>query len=187
MKRHTEEFKRQIVARLTGSDAPSATSVAKEIGVSQASVLSWAKRYAGSYKYREMRKRRPEAWSKQERLETVLKTSGYTSIQLDEFLSSNGLSINDLSVWKNEVLEDFKRSSMEIKKEEPKVLPIIQEKIDNSYDLQRQNNVLKQEIDHLNKINKLLERQLDALEKELDGTNQLLALKLKRIPDSHPQ
>ena len=77
MQTYSESFKRKIVQRLLLPNAPSATSLAREVGVPQPTLSRWMRAFgtvravSNDNEGPASRPRRPEDWSAEERLRAV--------------------------------------------------------------------------------------------------------------------
>lgn len=107
MKSYSDSFKKKMVQRLLMPNAPSASSLSKEVGVPQPTLSMW-KRNAGSVGFvsnkntpgAASRPRRPEDWSAQERLRVVNEATRLAEKDLGEFLRREGLHEETLQAWR---------------------------------------------------------------------------------------
>jgi transposase-like protein len=114
---YAEKFKAKIVRRLVGPRAITATQLAKEVGISQATLSKWLRERGRPYpvvnsdseddgSVVELRRpRRPQDWPAAERLEAVLEASALGEENLGAFLRSKGLHEADLAEWRRAALE----------------------------------------------------------------------------------
>lgn len=112
---YAEKFKAKIVRRLVGPNAVSATQLAKEVGISQATLSRWLLERGTRYPMVnrddendsvELRQpRRPQDWPAAERLEAVLEASALGEDELGAFLRRKGLHEVDLAEWRRVALE----------------------------------------------------------------------------------
>lgn len=113
---YAEKFKAKIVRRLVGPSAVSATQLAKEVGISQATLSKWLREGGRRYSMVnsdgedgavvELRQpRRPQDWPAAERLEAVLEASALGDAELGALLRRKGLHEADLAEWRRVALE----------------------------------------------------------------------------------
>lgn len=96
VKRYSAAFKSRMVQRLVGPSARSATAVAQEIGVSQATLSRWlvAARSVGG-----MPRRTTKKWTRVEKLRVVREAHGLSDSALGAFLRREGLHESQLTAW----------------------------------------------------------------------------------------
>lgn len=117
MMEYAENVKARMVRRMLGPDAVTATSLAQETGISQATLSRW-RLAAVSIKGVSSPKppvtpstettaspKRPQDWTALERAQAVLAASKLSEDELGEFLRRQGLHREQLDVWK-EALEE---------------------------------------------------------------------------------
>ena len=107
---YSTEFKRAMVKKLAGPSGNSATALAKETGVPQATLSRWLKKAGrltamsddrGKEEAQEpARQRRPEDWSAEEKLRAVIEMASFTNLELGAFLRRMGLHEAQLSDWR---------------------------------------------------------------------------------------
>ena len=98
--------------RLLLPNAPTATTLAREVGVSQPTLSRWVRTLGSvlsvttkSTPGAASRSRRPEDWSAQERLRAVVEASKLGDAELGEFLRREGLHEEALAQWREAVVE----------------------------------------------------------------------------------
>jgi transposase-like protein len=108
---YTETFKARMVRRMLGPKAVSATTLAQESGVSQATLSRWLRETAT---FRAMKKtdtpesddassgssRRPQDWSPEEKLRAVVEDLDLEEEKLGEYLRHRGLHREQLEQWR---------------------------------------------------------------------------------------
>lgn len=118
MRRYSENFKQQMVHKLTVPGAPSALSMSKEIGVSSGSLSKWVREYGKKVSLGRPRvEKTPGSWTAEEKLKAVTETSGMEEKELGEYLRTEGLHSFHLEQWRQEVvgaLNQQKRTRQEI-------------------------------------------------------------------------
>lgn len=106
---YTETFKREMVKRLTVPGAPSATTLSKEVGISNGSLSKWVRDYGKSVSETRPGKT-PRSWSAEEKLKAVTETTGLSDEQVGEYLRREGLHSFHLAQWKKEIMDGLMES-----------------------------------------------------------------------------
>lgn len=153
MPSYSEKFKSEMVAKMTGPGAISASALAKQVGVCQPTLSEWLR----SAKLRAMSKttkikgpRRPQDWPAAEKLDAVLTAGGLPEEQLGGFLRSRGVKQIHLDRWRQEMLTGLEAARSRSSKTSPEARRIRE-----------------------------LEKELDRKEKALAEAAALLVLKKK--------
>lgn len=152
MKRFSEEFKRSAVQKYLSRGSRNVGDVCRELGVTDASIYLWTKRY-GSSPGMDNTQRRPQDWSAAEKLKAVIEFENLPPEQQGEFLRRAGLHSDQIEAWKKSM-----QSGLE---------PAESAKASRSEKAQ-----LRAEI-------KVLERDLNKKDKALAEVTALLVLKKK--------
>jgi transposase-like protein len=114
---YTKSFKALMVRKMADPNGPGATSIAKEIGVSQSTLYRWASgtdtvdvaelpeppSFSMSMK-RMSNMKRPQDWSPEEKLAAVLEAASLSEEDLGPFLRSRGLHEAHLQQWHDQML-----------------------------------------------------------------------------------
>ena len=114
MQEYSENFKRKMVQRMSGPHARSATSLARETGVAQATLSRWLiqARTIGlvSKDDREPPKTDPlqKERSPEEKMRLVLEAARLTGDELGAFLRREGLHEADLDEWRDAMISGLK-------------------------------------------------------------------------------
>lgn len=114
--KYSEKLKRSMVRRLVGPSSVSASQLAKEVGISQASLSRWLQKPGNLVAMTNVEQdqqatnvvsepRRPQDWSPAERLAVVLEARGIAEENLGAFLRRKGLHEADLGAWRRVALE----------------------------------------------------------------------------------
>jgi transposase len=116
MMEYAENVKARMLRRMLGPDAVTATSLAQETGISQATLSRW--RAAASIKGVSSTKptqpptpetttvaKRQQDWTALERAQAVLAASALGEAELGEFLRREGLHREQLDAWKDALEE----------------------------------------------------------------------------------
>lgn len=105
---YTEAFKAQMVRRMMGPEAVTATSLAKKVGVSQPTLSKWAK---GAVSLVAMDDEKvgakeggggglPKRWTAQEKLQVLVAAHGLDGGELGALLRREGLHSEELQRWR---------------------------------------------------------------------------------------
>jgi len=109
MQYFSQEFKRSMVAKMTVPGGRSATSLSKEVGISQSTLSRWRRDGVTLGLNGEgMGQRRPEDWSAEEKLEALLGYSKLSEEEKGKFLREKGVHEAHIERWKAEILEGLK-------------------------------------------------------------------------------
>jgi len=127
---YPEMFKNDMIQKMTGPDAISATALSKEVDVPQPTLSKWL-RMAGigpSYvsnnvqEYTKMAKikdsMRPNDWSAEDKLKVVVEASSLDDEQLGALLRSKGLHQTHLDQWHSQMINGLQNDSS--KKKSPR-------------------------------------------------------------------
>lgn len=107
-RRHSEEFKQNVVRRMLTSGA-AASELARELGLHPTQLFRWRQQLSHTaaampkQELDEKAARRPQDWSPEEKLEAVMKSQGLTETELGAFLRSRGLHKAVLDEWRESV------------------------------------------------------------------------------------
>jgi len=107
----SESFKRKVVQRLLLPNAPSANTLAKEVGVPQPTLSRWVRELgtvrvvSNDNEGSASRPRRPEDWTAEERLRAVTEAGRLEGEELGKFLRREGLHEDTLRQWREAALE----------------------------------------------------------------------------------
>jgi transposase len=103
------EFKDSMITKMTPPSARSATSLAQEVGVPQATLSRWLReRGSVALKGEGMTQRRAEVWSAEEKLAALLEYERLCEEERGKFLRGKGLHEAHLEKWKREIIEGLK-------------------------------------------------------------------------------
>jgi len=123
---YSEAFKRRMVQKLFGPNAMSEHALARQEGVSQASLSRWKNRAATlgvMSKHDEHNgstdtttPRRPQDWSMEEKLQVVLETATLSDAELGAYLRRKGLHEGTLKQWRASVSQALGKPQSKPKK-----------------------------------------------------------------------
>lgn len=108
---YSAAFRSKMVAKLTGPHAKTATALAAETGLAQATLSRWLKE--ASTLRRKMPtddsdapapRKQPQEWSPEEKLAVVLEASGLSEGELGAYLRSKGIHAALLDEWRQQAL-----------------------------------------------------------------------------------
>lgn len=145
----TEGFKKTMVEKLLTQGGKGITELSKEIGVSNRTLYNWRDKYINAEDINNIKSMSPRRWNTKDRYSAVLESAGLTGDELGKWLRKTGLHSEHIELWKKE----------------------IEQMISSPKD--------KEEIRHLKKRNKELEKELLRKEKALAEMAALLILKKK--------
>jgi transposase-like protein len=113
---HSEAFKSKLVQRMVMPGGPSATTLSREVGISQPTLSRWLREAATLQSVTKRRKppsalptrtaspQRPEDRNAEEKLRLVLEASAVPEAELGEFMRRHGLHEADLTAWREMAL-----------------------------------------------------------------------------------
>jgi len=116
--KYSEKFREKMIAKMTGPDARSASSLAKEVGVAQATLSRWlaeAKLGPMTTKDRGPAPGKRKRWTTEEKLRVVDEAAKVGEANLGAFLRREGLHEEDLVRLRDEV-RDAAREGLEAKR-----------------------------------------------------------------------
>jgi transposase len=100
---YSTEFKRQMVRRMSGPRAESATKLSKEVGVSQSALSRWLldAGIVNTVKKSRTDARKPASkWTPEEKLQAVLEAASIADEELGGWLRQRGLRSEDLAEFR---------------------------------------------------------------------------------------
>lgn len=145
----TEGFKKAMVEKLLTPGGKGITELCKEIGVSHQTVYNWRDKYKNVEEFGPIKAMSPRRWNIKDRYTAVLESAGLRGDELGKWLRKTGLHSDHIELWKKE----------------------IEQMVSSPKD--------KEEIRHLKKRNKELEKELLRKEKALAEMAALITLKKK--------
>ena len=104
--RYTQEFRDRVVsAALSGRAGQEA--LAEEFGVGYSTLQTWLRRYrrTGARSMAGKRERRPQEWTREERLEALLATHGLSEEALGSWCRERGIHTHHLVAWRRELVQ----------------------------------------------------------------------------------
>ena len=120
MSNYSDVFKEAMVKKLTTGDERSAGSLSLEVGVPQSTLSRWVREYGRVVRGGNgMKKRRPQDWSAEEKMDAVLEYERLEEEQRGQYLREKGLHTVHIEQWKQSVLAGLKRPKLN--KQDPQV------------------------------------------------------------------
>jgi transposase len=105
----SEEIKRSMVAKMSVPGGRSATSLSREVGISQNTLSRWLReRITVEANGEGMKQRRPDDWTAEEKVEAILSYEKLSEEQRGVFLREKGLHEAYLVRWKAELIAAMK-------------------------------------------------------------------------------
>ncbi len=102
-------FKQKMVEELTGKDAVSARSLARETGISQETLSRWL-RDARSLPLMPPRRHKSKTWSIDEKIRVLAEAKKLSGAELNSFLEREGLLLAELEQWRLALDEEGRAS-----------------------------------------------------------------------------
>ena len=120
---YTEAFRNRMVARLVGPHAISATALAVETGLAQATLSRWLKGAATLKRKmppdeKKLVKKQPQEWTPEEKLQIVLQAAALPEGELGVFLRGKGIHEAVLTEWKDQALAGLRGTEVASKLQE---------------------------------------------------------------------
>lgn len=124
---YSEAFKAKMVQKLADPRGPSATQLAREVGVHQSTLSRWL-RQAGrvaedrsvlllsDHPRRTMPPKRPQDWTAEEKLAVVIEAATVPEEELGAFLRRKGLHEAQLAQWREAVLSGLEKPATRAKR-----------------------------------------------------------------------
>lgn len=107
---HSENFKEQMVRKMTGPSAMSANRLSKECGVGQPTLSRWLREAKVSLMTRSTKHRTRRRWDAREKLRVVMAAAAAGESGRGELLRREGLHEADLERFQNELAEGPKNA-----------------------------------------------------------------------------
>ena len=106
MDEYSDRIKEAMVMKLTSPGAPSANSLAAEVGIHQSTLSRWVREYANVGKAGGfMKARRPQDWTAEEKLDAVLDYEKLEEEKRGGYLREKGLHSVHTERWKQQIIE----------------------------------------------------------------------------------
>ncbi len=111
MGNYSETVKEAMVLKLASPGAPSAGSLAQEVGIHQSTLSRWVRVYGNVSKMGGVMKgRRPQDWTAEDKLNAVLEYEKLDEEQRGKYLREKGIHSVHIEGWKRQILEGLKGS-----------------------------------------------------------------------------
>ena len=106
---YCHDFKRIVIQKVfASSESRRVEIIAKENGVSRATMFRWISRYGPEVVGVVKRSAKPEKYSMASKLKILLETKGMGEQELGAYLRHKGIFHSHLIQWKDEVLDEMK-------------------------------------------------------------------------------
>ena len=102
---YNEDFKINIIQRMMPPQGESVTSLAKEIGISEAALYKWKKNAKAKGIAIPSGKTIPERWSTKDKFSIVVETAAMSEIELAEYGRSKGLYTEQIQAWRDACMQ----------------------------------------------------------------------------------
>jgi hypothetical protein len=118
-KNYSDDFKNAMVEKLSGPNARSASALAEEVGIAKSTLSRWLRECGrfGAMGEGMENKKRPQNWTAEEKMETVIAYEGMDESERGLYLRSHGLYSVDIERWREEMLQALSKKP---KKGDPK-------------------------------------------------------------------
>lgn len=113
--KYSDEFKQQAVQKLLNrGEGVTIADIATPLGVSMSAINRWALAYRRSGSVndksgmmtKEKPEKRPEDWTKAERLQAIISSSGLSDSELSIYCRQQGIYAHHIEQWKSDFLGD---------------------------------------------------------------------------------
>ena len=122
---YSEEIKKEVLARVTGSKNENVLKVSKDININKATIYKWIKE--AETKAGAENSRVNGNWTSVDKFHMVLETDTLTEQELGEYCRKKGTYTVDIKAWKsqcmnanNSSMEDPKKLKADLKEEKDK-------------------------------------------------------------------
>ncbi len=99
---YSQEFKQSAIEKLLGPNKQSIYKLSEKLGIAVSTLYGWKTAYANASSMKKNNK--IYAWSREEKLDALIKTAAMTENELGVFLRENGLHSSDLKLLREEIL-----------------------------------------------------------------------------------
>ena len=116
---YSDDFKKAMVRKMSGTRAKRAGVLAEEVGVHQSTLSRWLREYGNvdSTGGEMSTKKRPQNWTAEEKMQSVIAYDGMDESEQGLYLRARGLYSVDIERWREEMLQALSRKP---KKADPK-------------------------------------------------------------------
>lgn len=105
MARYSEEFKYSIVKKMMPPDHRSVSQIARETGLSEATLFNWKKQARAKGMAVPGGEQESERWSTQDKFLIVMETTPLSEIEMAEYCRSKGLYVEQVTAWKDACMQ----------------------------------------------------------------------------------
>lgn len=105
MARYSEEFKYSIMKRMMPPENQLASTIAKETGLSEATLYQWRKQARAKGLAVPSGEQAVERWSTQDKFLIVMETAKLSEVELAEYCRSKGLYVEQVQTWRDACMQ----------------------------------------------------------------------------------
>jgi transposase len=105
MTKFSEEFKYSIVRRMMPPKNESVTTIARETGLTEATLYNWKKNAKAKGMAVPGGEKESERWSTQDKFSIVVETATLSEIELAEYCRSKGLYVEQVQAWRDACMQ----------------------------------------------------------------------------------
>ena len=105
MAKYSEEFKNSIIAKMMPPENRSITQIARETGLSEATLNQWRRKARRGGCAAPADKREAERWSTQDKFLIVVETAKLSEAELAEYCRRKGLFVEQVNAWRDACLQ----------------------------------------------------------------------------------
>lgn len=139
-KPYSDDFKAAVVKKMLLPGSPGPKELSSQLGISRATLYSWAKKYANPKAMNSKNPQSPQKWPVEKKLQAIIETSQLSGTDLGEYLRQHGLHSSDLEDWKQQFIGGFKTAGRP--KLDPELWQLRKELKSSQRDLKRKDRAL---------------------------------------------
>lgn len=104
MARYNKEFKSKIQQRMLPPNNETVSQIAKETGVSEATLYKW-RTQARANGYVAPNNKRAEQWTTKDKFAIVMETAALSQIELSKYCRTKGLFVEQVEAWRDACMQ----------------------------------------------------------------------------------
>lgn len=105
MAKYSQEFKNSIIAKMMPPDNKSITQIARETGLSEATLNQWRRKARAGGCAAPADNQEAERWSTQDKFLIVVETAKLNEAELAEYCRKKGLFVEQVNAWRDACLQ----------------------------------------------------------------------------------
>ena len=105
MARYSQEFKNSIIAKMMPPENKSITQIARETGLSEATLNQWRRKARASGCAAPADNQEAERWSTQDKFLIVVETAKLNEAELAEYCRKKGIYVEQVNSWRDACLQ----------------------------------------------------------------------------------